>query len=146
MALLQQNEPYGSFSNDDKMLTIFTLPFNEEKFDFRTEEFWGKIASLSERYSQDQQILKMNSNRGSKHFLHMNRTFFGLYNLLHDLKAVDKVDNSGKYLDSLPIFSSGIGECRPFFLLFHIFFQPLVLFPKQMKNTLLCPVTMTFFG
>jgi hypothetical protein len=42
---------------------------------------------LSERYANDPKIKKMNGNRGSKHFLYINRTFFGLFNLLFDLKA-----------------------------------------------------------
>ncbi|MBS9462686.1 AarF/ABC1/UbiB kinase family protein [Flagellimonas sp. 389] len=82
-----------------EMLTIFTSPFNEENFDFGADDFWNKIADLSERYSKDEQIKKMNGNRGSKHFLYMNRTFFGLYNLLHDLKATVKVNQFRKYID-----------------------------------------------
>jgi len=70
-----------------EMLSLFTSPFHEEEFDFGSDIFWSRIADLSERYSKDEQIRKMNGNRGSKHFLYMNRTFFGLYNLLHDLKA-----------------------------------------------------------
>lgn len=81
-----------------EMLTIFTSPFHAEKFDFGSDVFWSKIADLSERYSKDQQIRKMNGNRGSKHFLYMNRTFFGLFNLLHDLKAYVSVNNFRKYL------------------------------------------------
>jgi len=81
-----------------EMLTIFTSPFNQEEFDFGAPEFWARIASLSERYSKDEQIRKMNGNRGSKHFLYMNRTFFGLYNLLHDLKATVQVNDFKKYL------------------------------------------------
>nr|WP_299074290.1 AarF/UbiB family protein [uncultured Allomuricauda sp.] len=81
-----------------EMLTIFTSPFKEEEFDFGADEFWIKIAELSERYSKDEQIRKMNGNRGSKHFLYMNRTFFGLYNLLHDLKAKVKVNDFRKYM------------------------------------------------
>lgn len=81
-----------------EMLTLFTSPFNEEQFDFGAEVFWNRIANLSERYSKDEQIRKMNGNRGSKHFLYMNRTFFGLYNLLHDLRAKVTVDNFRKYL------------------------------------------------
>ena len=81
-----------------EMLTVFTSPFNQEEFDFGAPEFWTKIASLSEQYSKDQQIRKMNGNRGSKHFLYMNRTFFGLYNLLHDLKATVKVNTFRQYL------------------------------------------------
>ena len=81
-----------------EMLTLFTSPFNEAHFDFGADDFWNKIANLSERYTQDKQIRKMNGNRGSKHFLYMNRTFFGLFNLLHDLKAKVEVERFRKYL------------------------------------------------
>lgn len=82
-----------------EMLSLFTSPFHHETFDFGSNEFWGKIAELSEHYASDKQIRKMNGNRGSKHFLYMNRTFFGLFNLLHDLKATIKVNNFQKYLN-----------------------------------------------
>ena len=82
-----------------EMLTIFTSPFHKETFDFGDEGFWSQIANLSERYSKDEQIRKMNGNRGSKHFLYINRTFFGLYNLLHDLKAHVEVNSFEKYMD-----------------------------------------------
>ncbi len=81
-----------------EMLTIFTSPFHKETFDFGDEGFWSKIANLSERYSKDEQIRKMNGNRGSKHFLYINRTFFGLYNLLHDLKAKVNVNHFEQYI------------------------------------------------
>jgi hypothetical protein len=42
---------------------------------------------LGERFAKDTNLKKMNGNRGSKHFIYMNRTFFGLYNLMFDLKA-----------------------------------------------------------
>ncbi|MEO1011543.1 MAG: AarF/UbiB family protein [Bacteroidota bacterium] len=82
-----------------EMLGLFTSPFKKEEFDFGDDAFWYKIANLSERYSKDDQIRKMNGNRGSKHFLYMNRTFFGLYNLLHDLKAKVRVNQFRQYLD-----------------------------------------------
>lgn len=82
-----------------ELLTLFTAPMNEVEFDFGSDEFWDKIAEIGERFSKDTEIRKMNGNRGSKHFLYMNRTFFGLYNLLHDLKAKVIVDNYLKYLD-----------------------------------------------
>jgi len=81
-----------------QLLSLFTSPFHKEEFNFGDEVFWGKIADLGEQFSSDKQIRKMNGNRGSKHFLYMNRTFFGLYNLLHDLRANIKVDNFKQYL------------------------------------------------
>ncbi len=81
-----------------ELLALFTAPMNEEQFDFGSDEFWGRIANLGEQYAKNTEIRKMNANRGSEHFLYMNRTFFGLYNLLHDLKAKVIVDNYLKYL------------------------------------------------
>jgi predicted unusual protein kinase regulating ubiquinone biosynthesis (AarF/ABC1/UbiB family) len=76
-----------------EMLSLFTAPFHKEVFDFGDPVFWGNIASLSERYANDPTIRKMNGNRGSKHFLYINRTFFGLFNLLFDLKAKVSVNS-----------------------------------------------------
>ncbi|MAT89046.1 MAG: ABC transporter [Flavobacteriaceae bacterium] len=68
-----------------EMLSLFTQPFHGETFDFSDAVFFGKIAALSDKYSKDTTLRKMNGNRGSKHFLYINRTFFGLYNLLNEL-------------------------------------------------------------
>ncbi|GAA4269484.1 ABC1 kinase family protein [Hyunsoonleella aestuarii] len=70
-----------------EMLSLFTQPFHKETFDFSDKTFFGKIAELGERYSKSTDLKKMNGNRGSKHFIYINRTFFGLYNLMFDLKA-----------------------------------------------------------
>ena len=70
-----------------EMLTIFTQPFHVEEFDFSSEEFFGKISEFGERYSKNTELRSYNASRGSKHFIYMNRTFFGLYNLMFDLKA-----------------------------------------------------------
>lgn len=81
-----------------EMLELFTRPFNQETFDFSSPQFWEQIGELSQQYSSDPKIRKMNANRGSKHFLYINRTFFGLYNLLHDLKAEVRVHDFERYL------------------------------------------------
>ncbi|MBP4141782.1 AarF/ABC1/UbiB kinase family protein [Flavobacterium sp. P4023] len=79
------------------LLSLFTKPFQEENFDFSDESFFESIAQLGERFSKDTNLRKMNGNRGSKHFIYMNRTFFGLYNLLFDLKAKIVVNEFEKY-------------------------------------------------
>ena len=76
-----------------EMLSLFTQPMHKETFDFSDEAFFSKVADLSEKYSKDTQLRKMNGNRGSKHFLYINRTFFGLYNLMNDLGAKVLVNN-----------------------------------------------------
>ncbi len=81
-----------------EMLELFTRPFNQDTFDFSSPDFWAKIGALSQQYSTDPKIRKMNANRGSRHFLYINRTFFGLYNLLHDLRAEVRVHDFERYL------------------------------------------------
>ena len=81
-----------------EMLQLFTAPFNKEEFDFADPEFWAAISSLGERFAKDDQIRKLNGNRGSKHFLYINRTFFGLYHLLYDLRANIKVNRYQQYI------------------------------------------------
>jgi predicted unusual protein kinase regulating ubiquinone biosynthesis (AarF/ABC1/UbiB family) len=77
-----------------ELLSLFTQPFQEESFDFSDGIFFGKISELGERYSKNTELRKMNGNRGSKHFIYINRTFFGLYNLMFDLKAKNvTIDN-----------------------------------------------------
>jgi predicted unusual protein kinase regulating ubiquinone biosynthesis (AarF/ABC1/UbiB family) len=79
------------------LLSLFTKPFQSEKFDFSDEEFFENIAKLGERFANDTNLRKMNGNRGSKHFIYMNRTFFGLYNLMFDLKSKIVVNEYLKY-------------------------------------------------
>lgn len=70
-----------------EILSLLTQPFQSDTFDFSDEQFFGKLAAIGERYANDKELRKMNVNRGSKHFIYINRTFFGLFSLLHDLKA-----------------------------------------------------------
>tara|TARA_R110002124_G_scaffold246760_6_gene411877 strand:+ start:324 stop:1622 length:1299 start_codon:yes stop_codon:yes gene_type:complete len=79
------------------LLSLFTQPFQSERFDFSDEIFFENIAKLGERFANDTNLKKMNGNRGSKHFIYINRTFFGLYNLMFDLKAEIKVNDYLKY-------------------------------------------------
>lgn len=70
-----------------ELLELFTRPFNANNFDFSDENFFQEIADLGQRYAKMSDMKGMNTNRGSKHFIYLNRTFFGLYNMMHDLKA-----------------------------------------------------------
>ncbi|ARV15074.1 ABC1 kinase family protein [Polaribacter sp. SA4-12] len=77
-----------------EMLSLFTQPLHQQFFDFSDENFFGKISDLGQKYAKSTELKNMNGNRGSKHFIYINRTFFGLYNLMHDLKAKNvKINN-----------------------------------------------------
>lgn len=83
-----------------RLIKVLTLPFTQKEFDFGDPFFWKEINSLSETLSSDQQLRKMNGNRGSKHFIYINRTFFGLYSLLNDLNAKVNTEDFKKYFNS----------------------------------------------
>ncbi|WP_400078398.1 ABC1 kinase family protein [Winogradskyella sp. R77965] len=77
-----------------ELLSLFTKPFHVEEFDFSNPEFFNQITEMGQRYSKSTELRNMNGNRGSKHFIYINRTFFGLYNLMFDLKAENvKINN-----------------------------------------------------
>ena len=82
-----------------ELLSVFTLPIQAEIFDFAQPEFQAQIAALSEKFASDKTLRKMNGNRGSKHFIYVNRTFFGLYSLMFDIKAKVKINDFEKYLN-----------------------------------------------
>ena len=81
------------------LLSVFTQPIQAVVFDFAQPEFQTQIAVLSEKFSSDKTLRKMNGNRGSKHFIYVNRTFFGLYSLMADIKARVIVNDFEKYLN-----------------------------------------------
>lgn len=81
-----------------KMMRLFTKPFHDQYFDFSDAVFWDAISNLSKDFTEDSQLRQMNGNRGSKHFIYINRTFFGLYHLLHDLEAQIETESFRKYL------------------------------------------------
>lgn len=82
-----------------ELLSVFTQPIQSDVFDFAQPEFQSQIAALSEKFASDKTLRKMNGNRGSKHFIYVNRTFFGLYSLMFDIKAKVKINDFKKYLN-----------------------------------------------
>ena len=77
-----------------ELLTAFAKPLQEEVFDFSNDQFFDEIAQLGEQYTKNTELRKMDANRGSKHFIYVNRTFFGLYSLMNMLQASDiKINN-----------------------------------------------------
>lgn len=80
------------------VLSFFTQPFREDTFDFSDPNFFENIAAIGERYFKSTRTQNMNANRGSRHFIYMNRAFFGLFNLMFDLKANNVKINNFKTL------------------------------------------------
>ncbi|MEM8893858.1 MAG: AarF/ABC1/UbiB kinase family protein [Bacteroidota bacterium] len=69
------------------MTKLLGRPFHYDSFDFSNEAYFNEIYELSERLSKMKEFRNSRHPRGSRHGLYVNRTYFGLYNLLHDLQA-----------------------------------------------------------
>lgn len=71
-----------------KMIDMLTEPFTCDTFDFGNEAYFGGIYAFTEELSNMQEIKESKKARGSRHSLYINRTYYGLYHILFDLKAV----------------------------------------------------------
>lgn len=74
----------GIFRN---MIQLLNLPFQSEYFDFDDDPYFAKIYRMVDELSRDKKLRNANTARGSRHGIYVNRTYFGLYNLLHQLRA-----------------------------------------------------------
>lgn len=67
--------------------TLIARPYLQSSFHFGNDAFFKEINAMSERMARDPQLRQLINGRGSRHFLYVNRSFFGLYMLLHELRA-----------------------------------------------------------
>lgn len=69
------------------MTHLLSLPFHSPRFDFGDKEYIDSIYAMSEEISQNTVLRKSKEARGSRHMLYINRTYFGIYTMLHELGA-----------------------------------------------------------
>lgn len=69
------------------MIDLLTLPFTLETFDFGNEAYFNEIYAYMDDLYNMKEIRESKVARGSRHSLYINRTYFGLYSILSDLKA-----------------------------------------------------------
>jgi predicted unusual protein kinase regulating ubiquinone biosynthesis (AarF/ABC1/UbiB family) len=73
-----------------EMIELLGRPFRTDTFDFGDDSYFKGIFEIGDKASKMKEIRNSKSARGNKHGLYINRTYFGLYNLLNELKAVVK--------------------------------------------------------
>jgi predicted unusual protein kinase regulating ubiquinone biosynthesis (AarF/ABC1/UbiB family) len=71
------------------MISLFAKPYVTDLFDFGETAFFDELFGFGEKVSK---MPEFKQARGVKHFIYINRTNFGLYNILHELKARVKTD------------------------------------------------------
>lgn len=70
-----------------QMTNLLSMPFKTDHFDFGDKKYIDSIYTMSEELSNNQEIRKSKEARGSRHMLYINRTYFGIYTMLHELGA-----------------------------------------------------------
>lgn len=70
-----------------EMITLLGKPFHGETFDFGDDQYFSAIYEYGEKLSTMKEIKESKLARGSKDALYINRTYFGLYSMLNELKA-----------------------------------------------------------
>jgi predicted unusual protein kinase regulating ubiquinone biosynthesis (AarF/ABC1/UbiB family) len=74
-----------------EMIGLIARPYLDEVFDFSKPEFFDQLYAYGEKIAK---MPEFKQPRGVKHFIYVNRTNFGLYTILQELKAVV---NTGTY-------------------------------------------------
>lgn len=78
-----------------EMTTLLGRPFHTDRFDFSDKSYFDSIYALSDRLSKMKELRQSRHARGSRHGLYINRTYFGLYQLLHQLGATVNTTKPG---------------------------------------------------
>ena len=68
-----------------EMIKLFAMPYTSPVFNFDNPEFFSGLYNYGEKIAK---MPEFKQARGVKHFIYVNRTNFGLYTILQDLKAV----------------------------------------------------------
>lgn len=71
-----------------QMIHLLGRPFKEEIFDFGNDAYFQEVYAFADQLQRVEEIRKSKVARGSQHGLYVNRTYFGLYSILNELKAV----------------------------------------------------------
>ena len=87
---------YPSDTEEDKayfsqvireMMGLLGQPFHQDEFDFGDDDYFQKIFEMGETISESKKFRNSEKARGARDGLYINRTYFGLYNILNELKA-----------------------------------------------------------
>ena len=70
-----------------EMIELLARPFHSDVFDFKDEAYFKQIYEMSERVQADRNVRSNKTVRGKKDAIYIDRTYFGIYHILHDLGA-----------------------------------------------------------
>jgi predicted unusual protein kinase regulating ubiquinone biosynthesis (AarF/ABC1/UbiB family) len=70
-----------------ELVELLGRPFHTPEFDFSDKEYFETLYSVGEKISNMKEIRQSKRARGIKHAVYINRTYFGIYNILNELGA-----------------------------------------------------------
>jgi hypothetical protein len=74
------------------LVELLGRPFRTPSFDFEDKTYFEQLYKFGEQIGGLKEFRESKRARGVKDALYINRTYYGLYNLLHELKA--KIDTT----------------------------------------------------
>lgn len=95
-----------------KMIDMLTQPFTCEEFDFSDESYFSEIYEYMDYISNLKEVRESKVARGSRHSLYVNRTYFGLYSILSDLKA-KIITSEQRIKNMIAAVGAGVVEAVP---------------------------------
>jgi hypothetical protein len=69
------------------MVELLGRPFREDHFDFGNDDYFKEIYEFGEESAKAKSLKLSKKPRGARDGLYLNRTYFGLYSILNQLKA-----------------------------------------------------------
>ena len=70
-----------------QLVELLSRPFKTNRFDFSDKTYFENLFAFGEKLANMKELRESKRARGVRDAVYINRTYFGLYNLLHDLKA-----------------------------------------------------------
>jgi predicted unusual protein kinase regulating ubiquinone biosynthesis (AarF/ABC1/UbiB family) len=70
-----------------RLVELLGRPFRSDTFDFSEKEYFETLYGFGEELTQMKELRQSKKPRGVRDAIYINRTYFGLYNILNDLGA-----------------------------------------------------------
>ncbi len=70
-----------------ELLELLGRPFHTKQFDFADPKYFEALYAVGEKISNMKELRDSKRARGIKHALYINKTYFGLFNILNELGA-----------------------------------------------------------
>ncbi|MEP6735578.1 MAG: AarF/UbiB family protein [Chryseolinea sp.] len=74
-----------------KLIELLSRPFRDGEFDFADKSYFEEMFAYGEKLSTMKELRDSKKARGVSDAVYINRTYFGLYTILHDMKAKIKI-------------------------------------------------------